>query len=166
MANDYKSGVRKAMEKYHQKQIPSAKPKRKNERPEKLVEKQVLQYLRANGYFVEVVESKAVFSQSAGRFLQGQARAGFVDVVGCSPLGQFVAVELKAPGRLSTLRFEQREFLVAAISRQAFGCVVDSVERLQKVLLAYKSNPVPQTLMDLLPVKKIDKDDQPIFSLT
>lgn len=163
MPNDYKSGVRKAMEKYHQKQMPSTKPKRKNERPEKEVEKAVLRHLRANGYFVEVVESKAVFSQSAGRFLQGQARAGFVDVVGCNPQGQFVALELKAQGRLSSLRPEQREFLVNAISRGGFGCAVDSVERLEMVLQSYKSNPRPETLMDLLPKKRVDKDLADLF---
>lgn len=153
-----KESTKKALDNYFQRQTKIASgPTRKNTKPEKLVEQQVLQHLRASGYFVEVVESKAVFSKSAGRFLRGQARAGFVDVVGCSPQGQFVALELKSKGRLASLRPEQREFLVQVISRGGFGACVDSVDRLDQILSAYKANPSKETLLSFLPTKREEK---------
>jgi len=162
---DYKSGVLKAMEKYHQKQLPNNKPKKKNEKPEKQTEKEVLQLLRSKGWFVEVVESKAVFSQAAGRFLRGQATTGFVDIVGCTSSGQSVAIELKALGRRSSLREQQREFLNQVICRGGFGCVVDSAAFLESLHRAYLANPRPETLSDFLPKKKKLRD-QDSFSFT
>lgn len=163
--SDYKARVQKAMEKYHEKQLPSQGPKRTNEKPEKAVEKEVLLHLRNKGWFVDVVESKAVFSSAAGRFLRGQAKVGFVDVVGCTHAGQFVAVELKAPGRRASLRIQQREYLLNVISRGGFACVADSVTFLENVYQTYLKSPRPETLIDLLP-KKRKLANQDSFSFT
>lgn len=157
MSNDYKSGVRKAMESYHTKLAKKeAGPTRKNEKPEQEVRKQVLPHIRAKGWFVFVADSTAIYSQNAGRFLGSQIQVGCADVLGLTDSGQFLALELKAPGRLSSLRPAQLEFLVNVISRGGLGLVADSVARLEMILQTYKSDPRPETLMGFLPKKKVE----------
>jgi len=109
-------------------------PKRKNERPEKTVELLVRAKLKELGYFMTVIESKAVWSKSAGMYLHSKAAAGFSDLVGVSPMGRFVAIELKAPGKRSTVSKIQRDFLANVIKSFGVGLVVDSVENLTSQL--------------------------------
>lgn len=142
-------------------------PKRKNKKPEKQVEKDVLNWCRSKGWSVSVVESKAVFSKSAGRFLSGQAKAGFADVVGVHPSGLFVAIELKAPGRLNTLREAQYKYLSDIISKNGFAVVVDSSELLNKYNDEFSKldgEKRKEYLMSILPVpKEIKEDTDKIF---
>lgn len=167
MTRDYKAGVIKAMENNHAKQLKKEQgPQRKNEAPEKEVEKQVLEYLRDQGWFLNVVESKATFNPKLQRYISGQAKSGFPDVIGCTPMGKVVALELKAQGRRSTLRDEQREFLLEVISRGGFAAVVDSVDRLKYVIQKYKDNQVPTTLLDLLPAVRQSAQSDLIFDET
>lgn len=98
-----------------------------NARPEKLVEKVVMAWLNQNGFYCHVVESKAVYSQSAGRYLKGQTVSGMPDIIGVAPhngLGCFI--ELKAKGRRSTLSSNQKHFLKSVIELDAFAVCVDS----------------------------------------
>lgn len=127
MSNSRRESTLAAMNKFIAKSAKSNKPKRTNQRPEKIVECEVIQWLRNNQFFVHVVESKAVWNAHAGRYLTGQTVVGFPDVVGCTAQGLHVAIELKAPGRLSTLRPQQAEYLRKAICRGCFAVVVDSV---------------------------------------
>ena len=102
----------------------SSKP---NARPEKQVEKVVMAWLNQNGFYCHVVESKAVYSQSAGRYLKGQTVSGMPDIIGVGPhngLGCFI--ELKAKGRRSTLSSNQKHFLKSVIELDAFAVCVDS----------------------------------------
>lgn len=103
---------------------------RRNSKPEHEVKVRVMHWLEANGFSCDVVESRAVYSKAAGRYVNGQTRKGFSDLTGCAPDGTAVFIELKAPGRRSTLRPEQREFLMSKIQCGAFALVVDSVHYL------------------------------------
>jgi len=139
----------------------STKPKRKNNKPEKEVEKLVMEWLYANNFSCHVVESKAVYSASAGRYLRGQTVAGFSDVVGCDPNGIAVWIELKAPGRLSTVSDIQLGFLSTKIKMNCFACVVDSPELLQHLYSEFRSFRVrnlkekaQERLIDSLPKKR------------
>ncbi len=104
---------------------------RKNKCPERGVQDLVMNWLRANNFSCNVVESKAVYNPKAGRYISGQAIEGFPDVCGCDPNGLGVFIELKAPGKLTTLRHKQREFLLDKISHNAFACVIDSADGLE-----------------------------------
>jgi hypothetical protein len=65
--------------------------------------------------------------------LAGQADAGFADCVGVTPyFGVAAYIELKAPGRRSTLKPHQRDFLLGKISMGAFAVCIDSVELLSE----------------------------------
>lgn len=146
--------IKRYMDKNHKLETTS-KPKSKNQKPEKLVELQVLEWCRKQGWHVSVVESKAVFSASAGRYLSGQVKAGFPDVVGLTQQGLFVAIELKAPGRRSTLRDQQRAYLNQVICRHGFGLVVDCAEYLEKCYQGFlHSDDKKNYLLSLLPKSK------------
>jgi hypothetical protein len=126
-----------ALRKYYQRtanRTSGAKPKRKNSKPEFELKKLVVKWLDEKSFSCDVVESKAVYCASAGRYLKGQAKAGFSDIVGVTPCrGVACYIELKAPGKLSTLKAHQRDFLIAKIEHMAFACVVDSVKSLSEL---------------------------------
>jgi hypothetical protein len=106
---------------------------RKNGRPEfELTAKPCFKWFESNGWSMSIVESKAVFNQDAGRFVDGQAEAGFPDSVGCCPNGLGAFVEFKAPGRRSTIRPGQYEFLLEKATKGCFAVCTDSVEYLKK----------------------------------
>lgn len=138
MAEDYKDRVRKAMEAHHAKQIKTPRPSRKpNQKPELELQAKMISRLEKIGFFVFSVESKSVWSQSAGRYLNSQTVLGCSDILGIDQNGSFVAVEVKAPGRRSTLRAAQRIFLDKIISRNGFAVCSDSLEHLEKTYQAW-----------------------------
>ncbi len=108
-------------------------PRRKNEKPEFEVKKAVMGWLRANGFSCHVIESKAVFSVAAGRYMGGQTDAGVSDIFGVAPGGLAVFIELKAPGKRATLRPGQRAFLTDKIRFGSFAVCVDSVDCLREI---------------------------------
>jgi hypothetical protein len=115
--------------------------RQKNQKPEKEVQKKIIPLLKTLGIFANVVESKAVFSASSGRYISGQASAGFPDIVGINPAGFFVAVELKAPGKRSSLKSHQREFLLQVIALNGFACCTDSPENFLQTYNSWLNSP-------------------------
>lgn len=158
--------AKKAIEAYCLKQLKktSSKRKSKNDKPEKCLEKEVMAWLKDNDFDCTVVESKAVFSQKAGRYLNSQAIPGMADIVGNSPDGVAVFIELKAPKKLSTIRPAQYEFLKSKILSNCFAVCVDSVlllDRLCTMWSVLKTSQARQTLLiEHLPKPrlKISKD--------
>lgn len=89
--------------------------------------------MRDNGWSVDVMESKSFWNSKAQAWTQHGLKEGTPDVVGCSNEGIAVFIELKAPGRLSTLRESQRHFLEKKIMANSFAVVVDSIDRLSSL---------------------------------
>jgi len=133
---------------------------KKNDKPEKALEKSVLAWASSRNLFLHVVESKAVYSASAGRYLRGQAEAGLPDLIG-NVLGLSVWIELKAKGRRGTLKEHQRAFLVRKIEQGCFACCVDSVDQLASLLSSYFNTPSSdraQLLQNHLPKKRSPRE--------
>lgn len=137
MTEQAKKRIQDAIAKYEKKIAPKQSTGRKNKKPEKELEKIVMLWLKQNGFIVNVVESKAVYNPYAKRYLRGQTQAGFADIVGVTPSGHGCFIELKAPGRLSTLRDHQKAFLEARRACGAFAVAIDSIELLQKLYAAW-----------------------------
>lgn len=130
---DYKARVQKAIFNFQQKLDKKQKgPTRRNAHPEKDVQDACLKLMRSWGWAVEIYEAKANYDPRRGRWIQQSMKQGTVDCMGVTNEGVAVAVEFKAKGRLSTLRYNQREFLVNRIQQFAFAAVVDSPEILEK----------------------------------
>jgi hypothetical protein len=105
---------------------------RKNERPEmELTQKPCKSWFRKNGWAMFIIDAKAEWSDSAQAYVAASVDAGFSDAVGCTPDGTAAFVEFKAPGKRSTLKPHQREFLKDKIQKGCFSVCVDSVESLE-----------------------------------
>lgn len=126
-------------------------PKRTYKSPEKDLEALVLDWLRLNKFDVNVVEAKAVFNPKIKRYISGMTTPGFPDVVGNDCDGNAVFVELKAPGRRSTIRDDQYRFLMRKIESNCFAVCIDSLGMLQQLYNGWKS---------------LDRDDRQDFLLT
>lgn len=167
--DDYRERVKAAILKNAKRNMPSTIKKSKNNKPEKIVEKSCLQYLRSIGASIDVVESKATYSLSAKSYRSSPIKAGFPDLVGCDQNGILLSIELKAPGRRSTLRPAQRAFLIEKINHNAFAVCVDSVELLKNLYDKWScvtGDPAKKFLLDSLPKEKLeDSPNAPLFDL-
>lgn len=140
---DYKKRVQDAMNKYYQKlegeTDPS--PKRKNQKPEKLVEAEVLLWCKQNGFDVDVVDSKATFSLATRRYTGKTTSFGLSDIIGNTSEGLGVYIELKAKGRRvgSALDPKQRAFLIRKINTGAFAIMCDSSDYLNQAWNHFKT---------------------------
>lgn len=133
--------VKKSLYSYLEKQLPkktsdrkkrcAAKPKNKS--PEKLIVKEILVACRLLKFSVEAIEAKAVYNPKIGRYISGQVKAGYSDISGCTNLGHSVYIEVKARGKLSTLKPHQKNFLINKINSYAFAVCVDDAEEFKKI---------------------------------
>lgn len=169
MSNDeIKKRIENAVGNYIKKHVSdSNKLKRMHGRPEKEVEKSVMQWLSSQNIFATVIESKAVYSAAAGRYLTGQAISGYPDIAGLNDQGLFVAIELKSPGRRSTLRDSQRAFLEQVIHQNGFACCTDSVSHLSSLYFSWLNldkNARQTALYNDLPRRKVtDRESDTLF---
>ncbi len=158
-----------ALNRYYQRQLKKNKPRTSNEprkAPEKETEKDVMQWCQKRGFDVSVVESKAVYSKSANRYLRGQTEAGFSDIAGCTDEGVGFFVELKAKGRVNTIRPAQVDFLTRKIRHGAFACCCDSADMLNNIYTnwsvirkeSYKK--AQDYLMSVLPKSKPEEENE------
>ena len=139
MSKDYKQRVQRAIEKNYHRQLKKDKPStRRNNKPEKEVETSCLKLMRSWGWSVEIYESKATYDPRRGVWRQQSMKSGTLDCMGVTDQGIAVAVEFKAMGRLSSLRDNQREFLISRINQFAFACVVDSAIDLNRIYNQWK----------------------------
>jgi hypothetical protein len=137
-----KDRVEQALLRHHEKLAKTKIRKSRNGRPEKDVERDVLAWMRDRGWDAQVIEAKATYNPRAGRYLRNSSvAAGTCDIIGTDPNGTFVAVELKAPGRLSTFAADrneaQRDYLIAKIRSGAFAAVTDCTSRLEQIYEEY-----------------------------
>lgn len=136
---DYKKRVQKAFDIYMERSIEKPKKRsKKNDDPEKRFVKQLLEYLRNQGFSAEVVESKAVYNPRIGRYLSSQTTPGHSDISGTDPDGIAVFIECKALGKRATIRINQYEFLIDKIEKNAFAICTDSIEHFKCLYQMFK----------------------------
>ena len=167
------SGAQRALLNYHAKDAAklsrkSSRQGRKNDKPEKVLEKQILIWAVNHGLSLHVVESKAVYSVAAGQYLRGQAEAGLPDLIG--NLAELsVWIELKAKGRRGTLKEHQRDFLIRKVEQGSFASCIDSVDQLSELLSTFLSTAFSdrvRLLLHHLPATRISKNqnhDEKLF---
>ena len=138
---DYRSRVKKALAGFEKRQEIEIKPRRKNKKPEKAVEQEILLWCRQKGFDVDVVESKAKFNTITGLYTGKATIPGMSDILGNTSDGRAVFIELKAKGRRvgSALREEQRAFLIRKIKGSCFAVVTDSIEYIEDIWMKYQA---------------------------
>ncbi len=163
--------VKLALDRYYRKQMGdnSRSPKRKNEKPEKIVERAVMAWCKKHGLDLSIVECKGVYNAKTNTYLHGMTEPGYSDLSGNNKLGMAAYVELKAKGKRSTLRLRQEEFLVRKIKAGCFAVVVDSEMLLHEYYYRWlqlrnenKLVEAQRYLLEILP-KKRQKVDRPLF---
>lgn len=156
-----KNKIIEAVELYSQRQRRLQEgPKRRNNKPEDAVVKAHLDWYKANDFFIARYESKAKMQNGVWR--ASGLNYGTPDLMGCDSFGQFHALEAKAPGRLSTLREEQRAFLLEIIERGGFGMCSDNVDKTVRVwnqwCNLYLEKDKVELLKSILPAAKRPKE--------
>ena len=166
---DYKKNVHRALQNYHSKQLNQGltrEPKRKNKKPEKEVEKEIMEWAQDNGIYLHVIEASS-YDPRLGRKGLSKAESGFPDLVGNTNEGQSLYIELKAVDRRSTVSESQRLFLENKIDQSCFAVVVDSRQRLEqywKGFFSHKEVEARKTyLRDCLPKKRASHKDVGLF---
>lgn len=133
----------------------------KNIAREKITEKEILVVCQELGFDVSVIDSKAVYSKNLERYAKSKAApVGFPDIVGNDRYGIAVYIELKAKGKLHTLRKEQYQFLSKKIDQGCFALVADTPDL---VFYAYKRWRLGERkfLREYLEACRPDQDDHP-----
>jgi hypothetical protein len=141
MSEDHKARAMAALLKHHKKDAEEIaklnRPKKKNKKPEKLVEAECLFWMRQQRWSVNIFESKATYDPRRGVYRNQSMSAGVCDCIGTLPNGIAVYVEFKSPGKLNTFNRKgnerQVEYINSKIHMNAFAIVTDSVERLQEI---------------------------------
>src|SRR6185503_12295981 len=136
--NDYKKRIQQATEKFLVKHDPT-RTKRKNQSAERDLQKSVISWLNTNGFDVDNIESKAQFVEKAGTYISQAQTPGHPDIMGNDVHGRAVFIELKAPGRISSLRANQRKFLVRKIKTNCFAIAADSIECIESLYSGWQS---------------------------
>lgn len=155
--SDIKKRVEAAMLKHHSKLLPKTTKPRRNKSPERDVVKSLLAALNSRGFHVFRVESQSSYSAASGAYTQNHAPPGCPDILGTCPEGSSVYLEVKAPGRRSTLKEHQRDFLLQCIRRGGIGVCADSVQSFFEIYQAWlNSNRDAGVLISALPQKKVN----------
>lgn len=169
MSEKNKPAAQRATENYIKRQERVAEgPKRKNDKPEKVVEKDCLAWMRAQGWQVQVYEAKATFDPRRGIYRNQSMKAGNPDCMGVDSLGNAVAVEFKAPKKRSSFnserRAKQKEFILKRIEINTFACVVDSSAMLVQLYMQWlelknnmQNKEAKELLLEALPKVKKNK---------
>lgn len=167
MADDYKKRVENAIYSYYERQQPKkVTPRKKNEKPEAEFMLLFKKYLEGLGWSVDIIESKGVFNEEAGRYMHGKTRPGYPDISGNMCNGLAIYIETKAPGRRSTVRPDQREFLINKIASNCFAIVCDSINYFDRVFAEWQESPNKKAfLLKEIPELsgKYKDDDEPLF---
>lgn len=139
MSDDFKKRIQASIDKFQKKQLPKKPRAKPNGKPEEKVVKEILAYLRSLGFSLSIIEAKATYSEASGTYRGSTVKAGYPDISGCTPNGLAVYVEAKAPGKRSTLREDQRIFLIEKIKNNCFAICADSVKYCESIVERFRA---------------------------
>jgi hypothetical protein len=125
------------MAKDARKKAPKKNRSTKNKSPEKALVKLLITEAKAMGMELAVVDSAAVFSVSAGCYLGSQTSESLPDLIGDDDMGRVIYLEAKAPGKRSTLKPHQYDFLKRKIERGCFACCSDNPKHFRRLYEAW-----------------------------
>ena len=100
------------------------------------IQKAILDYLRLRGIFCWKTNNVGIFKQSTGRYIKVGV-GGISDIIGITPQGRLIAVEVKRKGKSPTP--EQKLFLEQIIAKKGIGFVAYGIEDCEKELKQFLS---------------------------
>ena len=165
---DHKKSVQDAINKYMYNLEKQSMPTgRKNKKPEKIVVKALLEWLKANDFKANVIEASSYDPISRAKVVC-KVEAGFSDIIATCKYGFACFIEAKAKDRRATLKEHQRDFLISRIESNAFACCVDSAELLEVIYKGYielrsSGKSAKSFLLEQLPKKRTSHNDDSLF---
>ena len=163
--SDHRERITKAVHGFYDRQTPRER-KRKNGKPEKITESDVLLWSKANGLHLHVVDAGTYNPLTRGRSV-AKAESGFPDLVGNTLDGLSLYIELKAKDKRNAIGAHQRVFLERKIAQNCFAVVVDSASRLEQYWRGFHQCKSQETkrayLLDCLPKMREAKDSGALF---
>lgn len=104
--------------------------KKKRNNTEERVKDDIKAWLESQGCYMRVIKSDGRKLPN-GKWIPSKQGRGISDLIGVTPQGRFIAVEVKAPGKEKTATPEQLDFLEQVRSRGGFALVASSVEQVR-----------------------------------
>jgi hypothetical protein len=101
---------------------------------EKQLSNQVLQTLKALGFFVWENKTMGTYDPSIGTYRKGNAMTGVPDILGILPDGKFLGIELKTQQRKGVVSDSQKAFLKRAEELNALTFVSNDLNHVLKTL--------------------------------
>lgn len=114
---------------------PAKQPKIKKSSEANDLTKSAIYLLTLKGFNVWRQNNNAVFDPKTGRFRSNSAKKGVPDIIGASPHGKFVGIEIKA-GK-DTVSDDQEQFMLDMDRVGAYTCVARSIEDVQEFIDYY-----------------------------
>lgn len=111
------------------------KPKKKRAAPEARVKDEIQSFLRSRGCYTRTIKSDGQKLPS-GKWIPSKQGRGISDLIGITPDGRFLAIEVKAPGKEKTATPEQLDFIENILQRGGIGIVASSVDQVERALTA------------------------------
>ena len=91
------------------------------------IQKAILDYLKLKKYLVFKHRNVGIFKQDTGKYIPLTAgEKGISDILGCTPQGRFLAIEVKMPGKKPTQ--DQLLFLASVQAHNGIGLVAWSLD--------------------------------------
>lgn len=152
------------MENYLKRQ-DAPKPVQRNGKPEAEFLLKLRRHLKSIGWSVHIIEAKASYSEDSGRYTHGAVSSGYPDLSGNMPNGLAVYLEVKAPGKRSTIRPAQHQFLIDKINTNCFAIVCDSIEYFDSTFSKWQSTDMKKAylLRELPELAPRYQDDLKLF---
>ncbi len=117
--------------------------KKSNVKTEKQIENEILQYLNLMGIFAFKFENNGVYDPVKKTFRMSFSKwkfKGVSDILGIMPNGRFLAIEVKRPGKLSTLTKEQKLFGEKILKMNGIWGCCTSISDAQELVLSSKAS--------------------------
>lgn len=108
-------------------------------RPESRIEFLVIAVARQLGLWIHKTDSQKHMTKFGSMSRRGNCPSGWPDLTGPGYLGQFCGIEVKATGKLNTLRPSQKTMLLTLIQKDCFACVVDRPQSLVAIYTDYRA---------------------------
>ena len=97
---------------------------------EKDIQAVILQYLNLKGYFCWRTNAGAM--KIDNRFIRFSYAPGISDIIGIARDGSFIAIEVKRPGKTTTVT--QKAFLKEIEKHRGYAIVATSLDDVEKIL--------------------------------
>lgn len=91
------------------------------------IQKQIIDYMKLRGYVVFKHRNVGIFKQDTKQYIPlAFGEKGISDIIACSPIGQFTAIEVKMPHKKASP--EQVEFIINVVRHHGIAFIAHSLD--------------------------------------